>query len=197
MIENLFNNLWGSLVGLVAGVNFSGWFQGVLALQAGLDGNAILDFMVQAAMLGLLPGVVAGAVALPLFGSSDLLFKFAIGGGLGGFGAMLYKGISVSDALQRPVQFISLDPASAGSTLAQILYAGLVGLFVGGLIVVVIYETVRTLYGALFGALVGVLAAMGLNLIQAQGFALDGRVINLIIGGFVFAVTAFFLSGTE
>ena len=59
-----------------------------------------LEILILSARAGLVPGLLAGASAMPLFSSTGLIYKFALGAGLGGIGASLYQGFLSSGSVE-------------------------------------------------------------------------------------------------
>jgi hypothetical protein len=159
--------------------------------------NTALDYLIAGVQLGLLAGVVAGAITWAIMKTPESLFRAVFGFALGFVGYALFR-------YQDFAQIWNRISATAGGAIPTNLaeftinlgIQAIMGGLVGATLVLAISSPMNTIRGALFGGLLGIAVGIIVTIvIQVSGLPPESLYYGPLTGLIVLVIFAVFGAG--
>jgi hypothetical protein len=158
----------------------------------------LLDFIVRGVQIGLMAGVLAGAITWSIMKTPESIFRGLFGFALGFIGFAIFRGQEVGGLWD---QFAAaaggaIPRGVAQTTINLALEAAVAGL-VGASLVLAVGNPSNTVRGALLGGLLGVFVGILLQvIIVLTGMPLEALYYSPLVGMVVLVVFAVFGAGS-
>lgn len=159
--------------------------------------STVLDYLIAGVQLGLLAGVVAGAITWAIMKTPESLFRALFGFALGfvGYGLFRYQEFSqIWDSISATAG--GAIPTNLAEYTINLAIQAIMGGLVGATLVLAISSPADTVRGALFGALLGIAVGIVVTIvIEVSGLPPESLYYAPFTGLIVLVIFAVFGAG--